>query len=315
MPVPAAPAVPVPAAPATGEAIEYIEPLFLLQVVELQKGLILNRPSKIIRFGLVADILLEATGEEILGYTPPLGSTGLVEALSEVYLTAYPDTVPQQPTTCSHSVFLAVMREVKGEGRHSINEQVIGILPKIANELVECAIELNYCTLFKDVKQLRRNVPMVVEGKINSVFDFCGICHDGVPFLLKVTNVTSADYEDWPPEELRSTDFTSREVDTKVAYYPGHKVVVDAESLRAIKDLTTIKSESVIRCALCYVVERTDVDRFQISKQNPEYNRLVQAATDAGVLISTIMVGWTREGVAYFIRDDLPINDVFDPPS
>jgi DNA-binding sugar fermentation-stimulating protein len=58
---------------------------------------------------------------------------------------------------------------------------------------------------------------------------------------------------------------------------------------------------------MCYVIQRTDVDRFQPSIIDPEYREAVKIAIDAGVEIITLVVKWTREGEAYFVRDDLPI--------
>jgi DNA-binding sugar fermentation-stimulating protein len=58
---------------------------------------------------------------------------------------------------------------------------------------------------------------------------------------------------------------------------------------------------------MCYVIQRTDVNRFQVSVIDQIYRKAVKDAIDAGVEIITIVVEWTRDGKAYFIRDDLPI--------
>ena len=59
---------------------------------------------------------------------------------------------------------------------------------------------------------------------------------------------------------------------------------------------------------MCYVIQRTDVNRFQPSIIDPEYRNAFETATKKGVEIITLVVSWNREGEAYFVRDDLPIS-------
>jgi DNA-binding sugar fermentation-stimulating protein len=56
---------------------------------------------------------------------------------------------------------------------------------------------------------------------------------------------------------------------------------------------------------MCYVIQRTDVDRFQPSIIDPEYRQAVKEAIEAGVEIITLVVNWTRDGEAYFVKDNL----------
>jgi DNA-binding sugar fermentation-stimulating protein len=58
---------------------------------------------------------------------------------------------------------------------------------------------------------------------------------------------------------------------------------------------------------MCYVIQRTDVNRFQPSIIDPEYREAFKTAIDSGVEIITMVIQWTKEGEAYFVRDDLPI--------
>ena len=58
---------------------------------------------------------------------------------------------------------------------------------------------------------------------------------------------------------------------------------------------------------MCYVIQRTDVDCFQPSIIDPEYRAAVKEAVEAGVEIITMVVQWTKDGEAHFVRDDLPI--------
>jgi DNA-binding sugar fermentation-stimulating protein len=83
---------------------------------------------------------------------------------------------------------------------------------------------------------------------------------------------------------------------------------VSPRALKHIRELTLIKRESKTRCIMCYVIQRTDVDRFQPSIIDPEYRAAVKEAVEAGVEIITLVVQWTKDGEAHFVRDDLPIN-------
>jgi DNA-binding sugar fermentation-stimulating protein len=59
---------------------------------------------------------------------------------------------------------------------------------------------------------------------------------------------------------------------------------------------------------MCYVIQRTDVESFQPSVIDPEYRSAFYSAMDSGVEIITLVVNWTREGNAYFVKDNLKIN-------
>ena len=78
-------------------------------------------------------------------------------------------------------------------------------------------------------------------------------------------------------------------------------------ALKHIRELTWIKRETTVRTIMCYVIQRTDVNRFQPSVNDPEYRAAFYEAQAAGVEVITLVVQWTRDGAAYFVRDDLPI--------
>lgn len=61
---------------------------------------------------------------------------------------------------------------------------------------------------------------------------------------------------------------------------------------------------------MCYVIQRTDVDRFTISVLDPQYREAVRFAIENGVEIITMVVEWTHDGVAYFVKDDLILVDL-----
>ena len=216
-------------------------------------------------------------------------------------------TVPKNKANlkCTHTVYLSVLR-------FNGNEQIIGIHPKLAEKLTENALTNNLLSRLQNVKRYRRETAIYIKDQIDSRFDFTGVDQDGIPFIMEVKNVPLADYEDVSSIDRKNMDFTGRPFDTKVAYFPDgyRKKSADPVSPRALKhirELTLIKKETNIRCIMCYVIQRTDVNRFQPSIIDPEYREAFKQALLVGVEIITMVIRWTKEGEAYFVRDDLPI--------
>ena len=127
---------------------------------------------------------------------------------------------------------------------------------------------------------------------------------------MEVKNVPLADYEDLCIKDRKKMCYDERAIDSKIAYFPdGYRKkstdTVSPRALKHIRELTLIKKESITRCIMCYVIQRTDVDRFQPSIIDPEYRQAFKEAVEAGVEIITLVVRWTRDGEAYFVKDDL----------
>jgi DNA-binding sugar fermentation-stimulating protein len=206
---------------------------------------------------------------------------------------------------CSHTVYLSVLRD-------TYNEQIIGIHPKLAETLTESALSSNLLSRLQNIRKYRRETAIYIKDKIDSRFDFTGIDQNGIPFIMEVKNVPLADYEDITAKERAKMDFSDRDFNSKVAYFPdGYRKKssdpVSPRALKHIRELTLIKRETAIRCIMCYVIQRTDADRFQPSVIDPEYRDAFKEAIEAGVEIITMVVSWNRNGEATFIRDDLPI--------
>ena len=280
--------------------------IILLTLNNLSEGTVVKRPSAKCKTPYVADIL-NNDGETILGHTASLGCCGLADKDATILINPNP-IEKNKSTVCSHKVQLSIFKE-RGENI------IIGINPKLAEELVESSIKNNVLKLLQNVKKWKRETAIYVEGKVDSRFDFTGIDKDGIPFIMEVKNVPLADYEDISAKERNKLPvdiYADREIGTKVAYFPDgyRKKTIDTVSPRAlkhIKELTLIKKESKVRCIMCYVIQRNDVNRFQPSVIDPEYRAAFKEAIDAGVEIITLVVKWTQDGNAYFVRDDLPI--------
>jgi len=279
----------------------------MLQIDNLIEGTVIKRPSKYIKTPYVADIIPFNSETSILGHTASLGCCGLADVGATILMSPVPKTKKHDSKLhCEYRVYLSVIKERN-------NEIVVGIHPKLAEELTESAIKNNLLNILQNVRTYKRETTIYVEGKVDSRFDFTGIDCNGIPFIMEVKNVPLADYEDISAKDRKKKCFDDREQNSKVAYFPDgyRKKSTDTVSPRALKhiqELTLIKRESKTRCIMCYVIQRTDVSSFQPSIIDPEYREAFFEAIDAGVEIITLVVNWTKEGNAYFVKDDLKIN-------
>ena len=279
----------------------------MLQIDNLIEGSVIKRPSAYIKTPYVADIIPINAIDSILGHTASLGCCGLADVGATILMAPVPKTKKKDDKLhCEYRVYLSVIKERN-------NEIIVGIYPKLAEELAESAIKNNLLNILQNVRTYRRETPIYVEGKVDSRFDFTGIDCNGIPFIMEIKNVPLADYEDITAKDRKGKCYDNRPVDSKVAYFPDgyRKKSTDTVSPRALKhiqELTLIKSESKTRCIMCYVIQRTDVNSFQPSIIDPEYRTAFYQAINSGVEVITLVVQWTREGKAYFVRDNLLIN-------
>ena len=285
----------------------------LLKIDGLVEGSVVKRPSKFIKSPYVADILLSNSEKTILGHTASLGCCGLADAGARILMAPVitkknkknKKDEEKEKLSCEYRVYLSVILERD-------TEIIVGIYPKLAEELTEAALKANLLSRLQNIRRYRRETVLQVEGQIDSRFDFTGIDCNGIPFIMEVKNVPLADYEDITAKDRKKMCYDDRAIDSKVAYFPdGYRKKstdpVSPRALKHIKEMTLIKSKTKIRCIMCYVIQRTDIDRFQPSILDPEYREAVRVAVATGVEIITLVVRWTKEGEAYFIRDDLPM--------
>jgi DNA-binding sugar fermentation-stimulating protein len=278
----------------------------MLKIENLTEGTVIKRPSAYIKTPYVADILEINEKKSVLGHTASLGCCGLADSGASILMSPVPKSNKKKDKlSCEYRVYLSIIREKD-------NEIIVGIYPKLAEELTETALKNNLLSKLQNVRRFKRETSIYVEGKVDSRFDFSGIDCNGVPFIMEVKNVPLADYEDITAKDRKGKCYDDRVYDSKVAYFPdGYRKKstdpVSPRALKHIKELTLIKKESKTRCIMCYVIQRPDVDRFQVSIIDPIYREAVKEAIKSGVEIITMVVKWTREGESYFVRDDLPI--------
>lgn len=286
---------------------------FVLQIVGITDGKIINRPSAKFPLEMISDVWLTKDNKQVLAHTPSMGCAGLAEAGNDVLVAYCPnDEINTGLEIFSHTVFLSVFKE------NEVNEQIIALHPNIAMELIESIIEKNLISALPPVKQFKRYVPMKMEGKVDSCFSFVGICEDDIPFVMEVNNVPFAEYNHGEelsasagaPDSADSAATTdsadSAEWNTKTAYFP-EKNKNTTDLIKRIKDLTMIRSESMVRCFIAYVIERTDIDKFEFSMYDNAYRAAVKEAIETGVDIVPIVISWTKEGIAFFVTDELSI--------
>jgi DNA-binding sugar fermentation-stimulating protein len=279
----------------------------LLKIDGLMEGVVTKRPSKIIKTPYVADVITNENGQEILAHTAALGCCGLADVNAKILMTKMPIPKNKNATQkCSHRIYLSVLEE-KGQ------EIIVGIHPKLAEELAESALQQNLLHILPNVQSYKRETVIFVQDKVDSRFDFTGIDQNGCPFIMEVKNVPLADYEDITAKERKKKTYEDYDINSKIAYFPdGYRKKtsepVSPRALKHVRELTLIKKESKTRCILCFVIQRTDVQSFQPSTIDPEYREAVKNAMNAGVEIITLVVHWNKNGEATFVKDNLPIN-------
>lgn len=279
----------------------------ILKLNDLIEGEVIKRPSKYIKTPYVADIKICSTSNMILGHIASLGCCGLADVGASILMAPVPKIHKNTDKLhCEYRVYLSIIREKE-------KEIIVGIYPKLAEELTESALKNNLLSRLMNVKTYKKETKIYVPNLVDSRFDFSGIDQNGIPFIMEVKNVPLADYEDVTSKDRKKMSFDDRDINSKVAYFPDgyRKKSTDPVSPRALKhinELALIKRMSKTRCIMCYVIQRTDVNRFQPSVIDPEYREAFKEAVKSGVEIITMVVEWTKEGEAYFIKDDLFIN-------
>ena len=283
----------------------------ILKLNDLIEGEIIKRPSKHIKTPYVADIKICSNSNMILGHTASLGCCGLADVGATILMAPVPKTknnTNSDKLHCEYRVYLSIIREKD-------QEMIVGIYPKLAEELAESALKNNLLSRLPNVKTYKKETKICVPGMVDSRFDFSGIDENGLPFIMEIKNVPLADYEDVTAKDRKKMCFDDRAINSKVAYFPDgyRKKSTDPVSPRALKhinELPLIKRMSKTRCIMCYVIQRTDVNRFQPSIIDPEYREAFKQAINSGVEIITMVVNWTKNGEAYFIKDNLEISNM-----
>ena len=272
----------------------------------LEKVLVVSRPSKICKTPYVADIQLH-DGTIVQAHSASLGCCGLCEKGCYVYASPMKSNCPQTKSKiCSYKIYLAEVNESKTiENINFTNHQLIGIEPKLAELLTERTLINNYLPTLKNIKTYKREVKFD-----NSRFDFFGIDENNKHFILEVKNVPLCDYVDTHEKEKSLLEkqgaFKNMQFNEKISYYPdGYRKKKGAVvSERALKHINELKHQliqkTVHRSIICFVVQRTDSSSFQASNLDPIYQKAFYNAINEGVEVIVIVIKWDIEGNAYY---------------
>ena len=275
----------------------------IYKIESLNNAKIIKRPSKLCKTPYVADIIIENENEnenitEYLAHTAALGCCGLVDKDKQVLVSQ----VNNKNNKCKYKILLAKFYEKN-------NIIVIGVDPKIAENLVEICLKKNLLSTLVGASFMREKTIL------NSRFDFVGFDKNGILFIMEVKNVPLADYVDCYKKDRKHITFNDKDINSKIAYFPDgyrkkQKDTVSPRALKHITELTNIKlkKKDKIRTIMCYVIQREDASSFQPSNVDPIYKEAFNNAINNGVEIITLQIGWSIDGCARFIRDDLPIN-------
>lgn len=285
--------------------------LYKLNDLELVK--IISRPSKVCKTPYVADIEL-SNGTIVQAHTASLGCCGLCEKDCYVYASPILSNCSQSKSkVCSYKVYLAQIYEEKIINEEKfINNQLIGIDPKLAETLVEKALTANCFPSLQNIKKYRREVKLG-----NSRFDFAGIDNNDSYFVLEVKNVPLADFADVNYIEkkklLKANAFKDLKFNEKISYFPdGYRKtkgdVVSERALKHINELADITLSKKIRPIICFVIQRTDSGSFQASNIDPTYKAAFNDALKKGVEVIILMVQWNANGEVNFVTCELPVN-------
>tara|TARA_B110000444_G_scaffold254231_1_gene286375 strand:+ start:770 stop:1636 length:867 start_codon:yes stop_codon:yes gene_type:complete len=287
--------------------------MLLLKLNDLIKVKIISRPSKVCKTPYVADIELP-NGTIVQAHTASLGCCGLCEKDCYVYASPMLSNCPQSKSkVCTYKVYLAQIYEEKIiKSEKYINDQIIGMDPKLAETLVEKALINNYFPTLQNIKKHRREA---VLG--NSRFDFIGIDNNNKYFVLEVKNAPLSDFADVNYVEkkklIKQNAFKDLKFNEKISYFPdGYRKtkggVVSERALKHINELADISYSKIIRPIICFVIQRTDSGSFQASNIDPTYKVAFNEAVKKGVEVILLIVKWNTNGKANFVTCDLPIN-------
>lgn len=255
----------------------------------LVQATVLKRPSALIKTPYVSDVQLTNDIEPHLGHSLSLGCCGLCEKGALVYVTPILNVKPG--LHCDYTVQLSANYNTLSESAE--RSPLIGINPRLAEHIVENCIKQKL--ILPEIAAYKREC-VVSNNILNTTetvrFDFGGTLDNGAPFYLEVKNAPLAtNGKAYFPDGFRK-----KSTDT-----------VSPRALKHIQELMHIKvNNPTYGCIICYVIQRNDVAQFEIAHTDPEYREAVLKAMSAGVEALAIVIEWSPDGTATFVKT-LPV--------
>lgn len=252
----------------------------------LIKAKVLARPSKKVKSPYLADVLLLDTNEEVLCHSAALGCSGHITENSIVWVLEKEESTSKS----THQIYLI-----------EENDIMIGCHPLVANKIAYRLLKNNM--VLPNTKDVLSEYTM---GDCR--FDFLAKCDDRLT-IIEVKSVPIADYIDGTTKEVQAYLKEYPELKQKIAIFPycttqnKRKVSNEPLSERALKHVTELtKLVNTTKCVLLFIIQRTDVSQFCITKLDPIYKEACKKALDAGVIIKAISVRWDNR-FCYYEKD------------
>ncbi len=255
--------------------------MYELMKLRVYSGSIVKRPSAQIKTPYVADVATDS--ESVLAHAISLGCDGLCEKGANVWMTK---------TDSGKTAYSICLSELS-------DGSIVGIHSKLAEKMAEKMLRGH--RLIGVIRKWRREtVVKCADPHLDSRFDFSGVDYNGVPFLMEVKNVplkNAAGYAHFPK-----------------GWRKKNEDPVSPRALKHITELTELKRRcgKRIRCIMCYIIQRTDVEGFTPSDFDPEYCAAYYAAETAGVEMLPVYIHWSIQDMyATATRASEPKGSVF----
>jgi len=249
----------------------------------LVRARVVARPSSKNKSPYLLDAELDDDSKEVvICHSGSLGCSGAIAKDSYIWVLKKDDS----SNISSHEVYL-----VEHDGTTICSH------PLVANKIAHQLLKKNY--VLKDISNI---IPEV--GVDDCRFDFMAK-HNSKTAIIEVKNVPLADYEDISAKDKKKfiASGGSYESKSKISIFPydgKRKVVKIPISERALKHVETLhRYASTSVCVLLFIVQRTDVESFCITKLDPIYWNAAKAAFDAGVIVKAVSVKWDSQHCYY----------------
>lgn len=258
-------------------------------------GIVVSRPSRIIKTPYVCDYLLEdedIDNTSVLAHTPSLGCNGMVDKGSSVIAVKRRSDGKKQ-TKCDYSVIASIRKE-------NDTTYIVGVDPSIAErfagELLTKGVIDGLCLKQNTLLQSQKTY-------CDCRFDYCGITDKNEPFICEIKNISIAEYEDLHPKLLCKKDFSDYDINSKIALFPsGYKPKGRTHSERALKHTRTLmeikRANPEMRCVILFVVQRADVRVFQPCRGDEQYYTTLKNACETGVEVYAVSIEWCYDETA-----------------
>lgn len=303
-------------------------------ITHCSMGTVIKRPSRQCQSPYVADVVMDNQDNQVIAHSPALGCCGLSDTQSRVICSKI--SAPREAAICTHRIDLAVLTSPNSSPAKAAKAKavLVGINPKLAEVIAQNALKHGKIKCLQNIQSYRTETVM-----LNSRFDFTGVDEMGRSFVMEVKNVPLADVVDVPKKEKKAAlkevrekqnnqDNQDNQDHAMIAYFPdGYRKslkpteVVSSRALKHVQELQEIACTTNMRAILCFVIQRSDVTRFQPSKIDPLYRAAVLEAWRHGVEIITLQTMWVFDENTQIARCvvvsscDLPIMlaDVYGP--